>query len=189
MPEELGAALTANANMYATDSATSGIIGTSAYISPEIEKVRTVLLQCHQARCRMPCSIHAPVTPITSSPWYQLLCWPPERWPSQRPCAAMITWQGWATYDERVDIYSLGVVVFELWYPFKTGMERVEKLRALRETGTLPPGFEERRPKALSATALLSSEQIALQHYTPADWACRCAGCVPDTVDDVSQPS
>ena len=55
--------------------------------------------------------------------------------------------QGWATYDERVDIFSLGIVVFELWYPFKTGMERAEKLRVLRELGTLPCGFEEARPE------------------------------------------
>ena len=41
MPEELGAALTARAQIYETDGATSGIVGTSAYISPEIEKVRT----------------------------------------------------------------------------------------------------------------------------------------------------
>ncbi len=58
--------------------------------------------------------------------------------------------QGWATYDERVDIFSLGIVVFELWYPFKTGMERAEKLRVLRELGTLPRGFEEARPQVCS---------------------------------------
>ena len=29
--------------------------------------------------------------------------------------------QGWARYDEKVDLWSLGVVVFELWHPFATG--------------------------------------------------------------------
>lgn len=58
--------------------------------------------------------------------------------------------QGWATYDERVDIFSLGIVVFELWHPFKTGMERAEKLRVLRELGALPRGFEETQPQVRS---------------------------------------
>lgn len=29
--------------------------------------------------------------------------------------------QGWARYDEKVDLWSLGVVVFEIWHPFSTG--------------------------------------------------------------------
>ena len=68
-------------------------------------------------------------------------------------CCCLLLWapsQGWATYDERVDIFSLGIVVFELWYPFKTGMERAEKLRLLRELGTLPHGFAEARPQVAS---------------------------------------
>lgn len=54
--------------------------------------------------------------------------------------------QGWASYDERVDLYSLGIVALELWHPFATGMERVETLRGLREGGQLPEGFQEEHP-------------------------------------------
>lgn len=55
--------------------------------------------------------------------------------------------QGWASYDERVDVFSAGVVVFELFRPFATGMERVITLRELRDTGSLPPDFTERHPQ------------------------------------------
>jgi translation initiation factor 2-alpha kinase 4 len=46
-----------------------------------------------------------------------------------------------------VDLYSLGVVVFELWQPFGTGMERVVLLRELRELGRLPPDWEQQHTK------------------------------------------
>ncbi len=40
-----------------------------------------------------------------------------------------------------------GVVAFELWHPFATGMERVTLLRALREEGRLPEPWEAAHPK------------------------------------------
>ena len=65
--------------------------------------------------------------------------------------------QGWASYDERVDLFSLGVVAFELWQPFSTGMERVELLRALRERGALPPGFDSAHPQVLTCPPLINT--------------------------------
>ncbi len=50
--------------------------------------------------------------------------------------------QGWASYDDRVDIFSLGIVAFELWHPFSTGMERVALLKELQEHGALPAAWE-----------------------------------------------
>jgi len=47
----------------------------------------------------------------------------------------------------QVDLYSLGVVVFEMWHPFSTAMERVVLLRELRELGKLPPGWERANPQ------------------------------------------
>jgi len=44
-------------------------------------------------------------------------------------------------YDEKVDIFSLGIILFELWHPFNTGMERVEVLETLRHKHQLPPSF------------------------------------------------
>ena len=41
-----------------------------------------------------------------------------------------------------MDLYSLGVVVFEMWHPFSTAMERVVLLRELREQGKLPAAWE-----------------------------------------------
>ena len=42
----------------------------------------------------------------------------------------------------QVDIYSLGIIAFEMWHPFETAMERYILLRALRERGELPTEWE-----------------------------------------------
>ncbi|KAF2841608.1 kinase-like protein [Patellaria atrata CBS 101060] len=43
------------------------------------------------------------------------------------------------SYDEKVDMYSLGIILFEMCHPLKTAMERDSVLRQLREkTHTLP---------------------------------------------------
>lgn len=42
----------------------------------------------------------------------------------------------------QVDLFSLGVVVFEMWHRFSTAMERAVLLRELREAGKLPPAWE-----------------------------------------------
>lgn len=49
-------------------------------------------------------------------------------------------------YDEKSDIYSLGIIFFELYKPFSTGMERAEELEALKQ-GVFPDGFVEQYPK------------------------------------------
>jgi translation initiation factor 2-alpha kinase 4 len=46
----------------------------------------------------------------------------------------------------QVDLFSLGIVVFELWHPFATAMERAVLLRELRENAQLPPAFEKEHP-------------------------------------------
>lgn len=49
-------------------------------------------------------------------------------------------------YDEKVDIFSLGIVIFELWKSFDTEMERFVTLKDLRETGKLPKDFLDDHP-------------------------------------------
>ncbi|RIA89287.1 kinase-like domain-containing protein [Glomus cerebriforme] len=49
-------------------------------------------------------------------------------------------------YNEKADIYSLGIIFFELHFPFFTGHERVGVLKNLRN-GILPKGFVEKFPK------------------------------------------
>jgi len=48
-------------------------------------------------------------------------------------------------YDNRVDMYSLGVIFFEMLYKMGTQMERHAVLKSLRE-GVCPPGFESKFP-------------------------------------------
>ena len=50
--------------------------------------------------------------------------------------------QGWPVYDGRCDVYSLGIIAFELFNgPWGTAMGRVVALRGLRERGGPPPGW------------------------------------------------
>lgn len=49
-------------------------------------------------------------------------------------------------YDEKVDIFSLGIVVFELWNSFDTEMERFVTLKELREKAKLPEKFVKMHP-------------------------------------------
>ncbi|GIL65935.1 hypothetical protein Vafri_19563, partial [Volvox africanus] len=54
---------------------------------------------------------------------------------------------GWARYDEKVDLWSLGVVAFELWHSFATGMERAVLLNDLRDHARLPEAWEQEHPR------------------------------------------
>eukprot|EP00871_Galdieria_phlegrea_P001851 jgi/Galph1/2667/GphlegSOOS_G1354.1 len=52
------------------------------------------------------------------------------------------------TYDNKVDIYSLGIIGFELWHgPFDTAMERHEVLMRLRQSSVPDPDFQARLPR------------------------------------------
>lgn len=41
-------------------------------------------------------------------------------------------------------MYSMGVIIFEMCYPFATGMEREESLRRLTQYTTFPDDFEQK---------------------------------------------
>lgn len=60
-------------------------------------------------------------------------------------------------YDQKADIYSLGIIFFELYHPFTTLMERHAVLRTLRG-GELPLDFVSRWPKEAAFVLWLMAE-------------------------------
>ncbi|KAF9396724.1 Eukaryotic translation initiation factor 2-alpha kinase [Podila verticillata] len=60
-------------------------------------------------------------------------------------------------YDQKADVYSLGIIFFELYHPFSTLMERHAVLRTLRN-GELPPDFVSRWPKEAAFVLWLMAE-------------------------------
>ncbi|TQE11671.1 hypothetical protein C1H46_002707 [Malus baccata] len=65
--------------------------------------------------------------------------------------------QGWPKIDEKADMYSLGVVFFELWHPFGTAMERHHVLSDLKHKGELPPAWVAEFPEQASLLRRLMS--------------------------------
>lgn len=53
----------------------------------------------------------------------------------------------WPSYDSQVDMYSLGIVVFEIWHQFSTLMERILTLKELKEKGQFPSEWKQKNPK------------------------------------------
>ncbi|KAI4302752.1 hypothetical protein MLD38_038463 [Melastoma candidum] len=55
--------------------------------------------------------------------------------------------QEWPKIDEKADMYSLGVMFFELWHPFGTAMERNVVLSDLKQKRILPPKWLAKFPE------------------------------------------
>jgi hypothetical protein len=64
----------------------------------------------------------------------------------------------------QVDLYSLGVVVFEMWHPFSTAMERAVLLRELREAGKLPPAWEAAHPQVARLIRCVLEHRVESKH-------------------------
>lgn len=65
--------------------------------------------------------------------------------------------QGWPKIDEKADMYSVGVVFFELWHPFHTAMERHVILSDLKQKGELPSAWVAEFPEQASLLRRLMS--------------------------------
>ncbi|GFH24202.1 uncharacterized protein HaLaN_21948 [Haematococcus lacustris] len=100
-------------------------------------------------------------------------------WECERYIAPEIV-DGWA-YDEKVDLFSLGVVVFELWHPFSTAMERALRLRDLRENGQLPDSFQANHP---TITHLIRWLMSSNPHDRPSAREVLASGLLPPRVQD-----
>ncbi|KAM7279903.1 hypothetical protein ACFE04_007037 [Oxalis oulophora] len=65
--------------------------------------------------------------------------------------------QRWPKIDEKADMYSLGIVFFELWHPFGTAMERHVILTDLKLKGELPSKWVAEFPEQASLLRRLMS--------------------------------
>ncbi|CAA0833246.1 Probable serine/threonine-protein kinase GCN2 [Striga hermonthica] len=65
--------------------------------------------------------------------------------------------QGWPKINEKADMYSLGVMFFELWHPFDTAMERHVILSDLKLKGELPSDWVTEYPEQASLLRRLMS--------------------------------
>ncbi|KAK6776172.1 hypothetical protein RDI58_027173 [Solanum bulbocastanum] len=65
--------------------------------------------------------------------------------------------QLWPKINEKADMYSLGVVFFELWHPFDTAMERHIVLSDLKQKGEVPPAWAAEFPEQASLLRRLMS--------------------------------
>ncbi|XP_068248846.1 eukaryotic translation initiation factor 2-alpha kinase-like [Palaemon carinicauda] len=63
-------------------------------------------------------------------------------------------------YDYKVDIYSLGLIFFEMLVPFSTGMERLSVMSNLRD-GKFPDGFCDKYPDETELLKLMLSTNPA----------------------------
>lgn len=50
-------------------------------------------------------------------------------------------------YDSKSDIFSLGIVLFELYCPFSTDMERILKIQDVKSSLTFPSDMLEKYPQ------------------------------------------
>ncbi|XP_053629408.2 eukaryotic translation initiation factor 2-alpha kinase 3 isoform X2 [Cherax quadricarinatus] len=68
-------------------------------------------------------------------------------------------------YDYKVDIYSLGLIFFEMLVPFSTGMERLTVMTRIRD-GEFPECFEDQFPDESSLLKLMLSKDPASRPTT-----------------------
>ena len=50
------------------------------------------------------------------------------------------------TYNEKVDIYAMGLILYEMCSLFRTLMQRIESLKLLKESGKISNNFKEQFP-------------------------------------------
>ncbi|PIK59842.1 putative eukaryotic translation initiation factor 2-alpha kinase 1 isoform X4 [Apostichopus japonicus] len=58
-------------------------------------------------------------------------------------------------YDSKADMYSFGIIKYEMFHPFRTGMERSICIKMLREGGDIPEKLRSCWPEAVIITLVL----------------------------------
>jgi len=73
-------------------------------------------------------------------------------------------------YDEKTDIFSLGIILFEMVYPLQTGMERHQTLKELKEKARIPESLSSKYP-GISSLIVDMLEKIPSRRPTAKDVA------------------
>jgi translation initiation factor 2-alpha kinase 4 len=66
-----------------------------------------------------------------------------------------------AGLTDKCDMYALGIVFFEMWFPFSTGHERIDVLTKLRSKLAFPEGFERSHPRQVRIIRWLLSPEAS----------------------------
>lgn len=90
---------------------------------------------------------------------------------------------GGNSYNEKCDIFSLGVVMVEMWSQFSTGMERADVLQRLH-TGQLPPQWSTENP----VVAKLVRDMVAREPASRPSCAQILARLIEEEVWDQKNP-
>lgn len=61
-------------------------------------------------------------------------------------------------YDSKADMYSFGIIKYEMFHPFQTGHERIVCIKKLREEGDIPEKIFQHWPEEANLIKLLTSK-------------------------------
>jgi serine/threonine protein kinase len=90
-------------------------------------------------------------------------------------------------YDNKCDMYSLGIVIFEAFYPMQTAMERYCCLQDIRATGKVPVDFTVKFPAQAALVELLVNAEP--QERPSASWVLQVLSAILSQLEQGTNPT